>query len=87
MKGLKMQEITAKELEKRFDSGEDISEYMDFSKVQSFSSLIEDKECEELRIAFPKKLKELLDKKSKKIGVSVDNFVKIIVAERLDVVR
>jgi len=87
MKGSKMQEITAKELESRFDNDEDISEYMDFSKVQSFSTLLEDKENEELKILFPKKFLKLLDKKSKEIGVSVDNLIKMIVAERLDIVR
>jgi len=87
MKGSKMQEITAKELESRFDDDKDISEYMDFSKIQSFSTFLEDKENEELKILFPKKFVKLLDKKSKEIGVSVDNLIKMIVAERLDIVR
>ena len=83
-----MKTITAKELEEKFDNNEDISEYMDFSKATKLSSFIKDdnKESEVVKIEFPKNIIMLIDQKTDEIGVSRESFIKMIVAERLNLI-
>jgi len=88
MKGQKMKTITAKELEDKFDNNEDISEYMDFSKVTKLDSFLKDNETksEKIYLSFPENFITILDKKSKAIGVDKESFIKMIVAERLGLI-
>jgi len=81
-----MQTITASELEKRFDNGEEVSEYMDFSKAQKFNTLLsqQNDEYEEVKISFPKHFMEVIDQKVKDIGVNREAFIKMIIAQRLN---
>ena len=89
MKGQKMKTITAKELENRFDNNEDISEYMDFSKVKKLSSVFEKskKNNAHISLSFPQEFIQILDKKVKEIGINREAFIKMIVAERLGVIN
>ncbi len=83
-----MKTITAEELEKKFDNGEDISEYMDFSKVKKVSDIFnqEKNEYEEIRILFPKNFIRIMDNKIKDIGVNREAFIKMLIAERLNLI-
>jgi len=80
-----MKIITAKELDTKFDNGEDISNYMDFSKVKKVNNTFNQQknEYEEIRILFPKKFMRIIDSKIKDIGVNREAFIKMLIAERL----
>ncbi|KIM10404.1 MAG: hypothetical protein KU38_07480 [Sulfurovum sp. FS08-3] len=81
-----MQTIQASEVEKKFDNGEDVSEYMDFSKAQKLSTLLNqsNNEYEEVKIFFPKNFMHLIDEKVKEIGVNREAFIKMLIAQNLN---
>ncbi len=84
-----MKTITAEELEKKFDNNEDISEYMDLSKAQKLSSFLEQNNNiqQEIKINFPISVIDKLDRKIQEIGIDRENFIKMIVAERLEILN
>ena len=63
-----MKTITAKEFDEKFDNGEDISEYLDFSKATRPNALKTD--TKKVNVDFPQWVIESLDKEAKKIGVT-----------------
>ena len=81
-----MKIITAKELDNKFDNGEDISNYMDFSKVKKVNNTFNQQknEYEEIRILFPKNFMKIIDSKIKDIGVNREAFIKMLIAEKLN---
>jgi len=83
-----MKRISAKELEEKFDNNEDLSEYMDFSKASNLGSFLKNKSnnSEIINIEFPKNVINLIDKKVNEIGVNRESFIKMIVAERLNLI-
>jgi len=83
-----MKIISAKELEEKFDNNEDVSEYMDFSKASNLGSFLKNKSnnSEIINIEFPKNVINLIDKKVNEIGVNRESFIKMIVAERLNLI-
>jgi len=84
-----MKTITAKELEEKFDNNEDISEYMDFSRASNLKLFLKNKESnsEVINIEFPKNVIKLIDKKVNEIGVNRESFIKMIVAEKLNIIN
>ncbi len=78
---LKGKTITAKEFDKKFDNGEDISEYLDFSKAIRPNALKTD--TKKVNVDFPEWIIEALDKEAKKIGVTRQSIIKVWIAERL----
>jgi macrodomain Ter protein organizer (MatP/YcbG family) len=76
-----MKTITAKEFDKKFDDGEDISEYLDFSKATRPNALNTD--TKKVNVDFPQWVIESLDKEAKKIGVTRQSIIKVWIAERL----
>ncbi len=85
-----MNKINAKELEKKFDNGDDVSEYMDFSKVRKLSDVFKsdnNTDYEEVNIFFPKSFIKIMDKKIHKIGINREAFIKMIIAEKLDIIQ
>jgi macrodomain Ter protein organizer (MatP/YcbG family) len=76
-----MKTITAKEFDEKFDNGEDISEYLDFSKVRRPNTL--KLETKKVNVDFPQWVIESLDKEAKKIGVTRQSIIKVWIAERL----
>lgn len=79
-----MQTITAKEFDKKFDSDEDISQYLDFSK----SSKLNDFEkkitkTKKVNVDFPENILMLLDQEAQRIGVTRQSIIKVWIAERL----
>ena len=82
-----MKIITAEELDKKFDNDEDVSSYMDFTKVKRLNSVFKQnrEEYENINIFFPKSFMKIIDEKIKNIGIDRESFIKIIVAERLNI--
>ena len=73
--------ITSKEFDEKFDRGEDISEYLDFSKAIRPNAL--NTNTRKVNIDFPEWIIEALDKEAKKIGVTRQSIIKVWIAQRL----
>jgi len=71
--------ITAKELDEKFDNGEDVSEYFDFSKARRLNEL-----PQRVNIDFPRWVVNRLDKEARRIGVSRQALVKMWIAEKFE---
>ena len=74
-----MKAIKAKEIDKKFDEGEDISEYLDLSKARR-----PEQEQKRVNVDFPVWMVQLLDKEAKRLGVPRQSIIKVWVAERLE---
>jgi hypothetical protein len=74
-----MKAIKAKEIEKKFDEGEDISKYLDLSKVKR-----PEQEQKRVNVDFPLWMIQLLDKEARRLGVPRQSIIKVWVAERLE---
>jgi hypothetical protein len=70
--------MNPKEFDKKFDEGEDISKYLDFSKARR--SALEQKR---VNVDFPAWMITQLDKEAKRLGVPRQSIIKLWVAERL----
>ena len=70
--------ITAKELDRRFDDGEDISAYLDWSKATRPGL-----EQRRVNVDLPSWMINSLDTEAKRIGVTRQSIVKVWLAERL----
>jgi hypothetical protein len=70
--------MKAKELDKKFDDGEDISQYLDISKARW--PLLEQKR---IAVNFPAWMIQQLDKEARRLGVPRQSIIKVWVAERL----
>lgn len=74
-----MKAIKAKEIEKRFDEGEDISKYLDISKARR-----PEQEQRRVNVDFPLWMIQLLDREAKRLGVPRQSIIKVWLAERLE---
>jgi hypothetical protein len=70
--------MKAKEFDKKFDAGEDITKYLDFSKARR-----PEQEQKRVNVDFPLWMIHQLDKEAKRLGVSRQSIIKVWVAERL----
>jgi hypothetical protein len=77
-----MKTITAEEFDKKFDDGEDISEYVDWSKVTRPNL-----EPKRVNIDFPTWVVNGLDQEAQRLGVTRQSLVKLWIAERLEARR
>lgn len=71
--------MKASELEKKFDSGEDITEMLDLSEAKKASQSLK-----RINVDIPLWMVERLDKEAKRLGVSRQSIIKIWLAERLE---
>lgn len=71
--------ITAKEFDEKFDNGEDISEYVDWSSARNIHDV-----PQRVNVDFPRWVVNRLDRESKRLGVSRQSLVKFWITERLD---
>ena len=79
-----MKTITAKEFDEKFDNGEDITEYLDFSTAVRLKDVKKLKtETKKVNVDFPEWIIESLDREAKKIGVTRQSIIKVWIAERL----
>jgi hypothetical protein len=71
--------MKARDIEKKFDDGKDISEYLEMSKAKRPC-----KEYKRVNVDFPLWMIYLLDKEARRLGVPRQSIIKVWVAERLD---
>ena len=71
--------MKAKEFEKKFDEGKDVSKCLDMSKARRLSQ-----EQKRVNVDFPLWMIQLLDKEAKRLGVPRQAIIKVWVAERLE---
>ncbi|MEI6215357.1 MAG: CopG family antitoxin [Desulfuromonadales bacterium] len=70
--------MKAKELDQKFDDGEDISPYLDISKARR-----PQQEQKRVNVDFPAWMIQQLDKEARRLGVPRQSIIKVWVAERL----
>ena len=70
--------MKAKELDKKFDDGEDISKYYDITKARRPGQ-----EQKRVNVDFPVWMIQLLDKEARRLGVPRQSIIKVWVAVRL----
>jgi len=70
--------MKAKEFDKKFDEGEDVSQHLDISKARR---TVQDQK--RVNVDFPLWMIQLLDKEAKRMGVPRQSIIKLWVAERL----
>ena len=71
--------MKAKDIEKKFDDGEDISSHLDISKARR-----PEQEQKRVNVDFPLWMIQQLDKEAKRLGVPRQSIIKVWVAERLE---
>lgn len=70
--------MKAKEFEDQFESGEDITKYLDVSKARR-----PEQEQKRVNVDFPIWMIQSLDKEAKRLGVPRQSLIKVVVAEHL----
>lgn len=70
--------MKAKNLDKKFDAGEDITKFLDLSKAGRPGQ-----EQRRVNVDFPVWMIHSLDKEAKRLGVPRQSIIKIWIAERL----
>ena len=73
--------MKAKDLDKKFDSGEDITEFLDISKAKRPAQ-----DQKRVNVDFPVWMIHSLDKEAKRLGVPRQSIIKIWIAEKLKTV-
>jgi hypothetical protein len=71
--------MRAKEFDKAFDEGKDISHVLDMSKAKRSA-----REQKRVNVDFPVWMIQLMDKEAKRLGVPRQSLIKVWVAERLE---
>lgn len=70
--------MKAEKLDKLFDEGKDITEYLDMSTVERPKEKIQ-----RVNVDFPVWMVDELDKESKRLGVTRQSIIKFWIAEKL----
>ena len=71
--------MKAKDFDKKFEEGQDISEYLNISKARR-----PEQEQKRVNVDFPLWMIHYLDKEAKRLGVPRQSVIKVWVAERLE---
>jgi len=71
--------MKAKELDRRFDAGEDVTEHLDLSKARR--PLQSQKR---VNVDFPAWMVQSLDREAKRLGVPRQSLIKVWIADRLE---
>ena len=71
--------MKAKEFDKRFDNGQDVTEFLDHSKARR-----PDREQRRVNVDFPAWMIDSLDREAKRLGVTRQSLIKVWIAERLE---
>jgi len=71
--------MKAREFDKKFDEGGNISQYLDMSKATR-----PEQEQKRVNVDFPVWMIQLLDKEARRLGVPRQSIIKVWVAERLE---
>jgi hypothetical protein len=70
--------MKAKEFDRNFDEGEDVTGYLDLSKIRKPVQ-----EQKRVNVDFPVWMIQLLDKEAKRLGVPRQSIIKMWIADRL----
>jgi len=70
--------MKAREFERKFESGEDIIEYLDLSKARRPGQ-----EQRRVNVDFPLWMIHSLDKEAKRLGVPRQSLIKVLIARHL----
>ncbi len=71
--------MKARDFDKHFDAGKDISKFLDLSKASR-----PEQEQKRVNVDFPLWMIHLLDREAKRLGVPRQSIIKVWVAERLE---
>ncbi|MEL7352594.1 MAG: CopG family antitoxin [Cyanobacteria bacterium P01_A01_bin.116] len=71
--------MRASEFDAKFDRGEDVSEFLDFSKAKRPGL-----QQKRVNVDFPAWMVEALDREARRLGVTRQSIIKIWLAERLE---
>lgn len=70
--------MKAKELDKRFDAGSDISKFLDMSRAKRTNET-----PKRVNVDFPAWMVHSLDKEASRLGVTRQSIIKVWISERL----
>jgi macrodomain Ter protein organizer (MatP/YcbG family) len=70
--------MKARELDKKFDEGEDITEFLDLKRAKRTVQ-----EQKRVNVDFPVWMIHSLDKEAKRLGVTRQSIIKVWISERL----
>lgn len=73
-----MKTVSAAELDRKFDDGEDIDEYIDWSSAPRPGL-----EAKRVNVDFPTWVVDRLDREARRLGVTRQSLIKMWIAERL----
>jgi hypothetical protein len=71
--------VDAKEFDRRFDDGEDMTPYLDLTKVRRPG-----REVKRVNVDFPAGMVESLDAEAQRIGVTRQSLIKMWLSDRLE---
>jgi macrodomain Ter protein organizer (MatP/YcbG family) len=71
--------MKARELEKKFDAGEDIMKYLDLSNARRPRQ-----EQKRVNVDFPVWMIRSLDREAKRLGVPRQSLIKVLIAQHLE---
>jgi len=74
--------MKAKDLDRAFDAGEDITEFLDLSKARRPKQ-----EQKRVNVDFPIWMIQSLDKEAMRLGVPRQSLIKVLIAEHLEKAR
>jgi hypothetical protein len=70
--------MKAKELDKRFDAGEDISRFLDLARARRTNQ-----QPRRVNVDFPSWMIDSLDKEANRLGVTRQSIIKVWISDRL----
>jgi len=70
--------MKAKELDRKFDAGDDVSTYLDLAKARRLNQ-----ETRRVNVDFPAWMIHSLDREADRVGVTRQSIIKVWIAERL----
>jgi hypothetical protein len=71
--------MKAKDFDKQFDAGEDVTKYLDLSKARRPGY-----EQKRVNVDFPVWMVESLDREASRLGVPRQSLIKMLIARQLD---
>ena len=71
--------MKAKDFDKAFDSGEDVTRFLDFSKARR-----PEQEQKRVNVDFPVWMIHSLDRESKRLGGPRQSLIKVLIAQHLE---
>ncbi len=74
--------MKARELDRRFDAGEDISQYVDFAHARR-----PNQEQKRVNVDFPVWMVESLDREAKRLGVPRQSLIKMLIDRHVQKAR